>query len=640
MDLPSSNSRSTSGTSYNAAGGQLGAYRLDRRLAVGGMAEIFLATDTTQNRTVVIKLLLPQFQRDPDFVQMLRDEAQLTAKLNHPNLVRTIALEEVENHAFLVMEYVDGCTLGELLRQQESRGDAKLALALGRALLAALSYVHTFRDQDQHELNIVHRDLNPRNVMVSKMGQIKLGDFGIARSGVREARTRTGVIKGTVQYMAPEQISGDMLGPQTDLYGLGLILFEVLTGQPYIDGDREVALLHLAQNPVWRPPSTVQPALSPAFDVFLRPALMPFIEQRYQSAGAMTTRLERLCGKLDLHPLSDYEIGRRVRQALETVPDAAATATEITNANVRPHVPGANADVRPPELSAHAGPAATLPQPQSPRRAFPWLPLAALGILGVGIGLWTVLGGKEHLATPGIVDSALRAADATTVAHLPPVTEHGPQDNSAPWSTAGDSGPDRDAAGPALLPVDPKHKARSIDRAALEKRRKMNQWASRRRSKPPVEAAPAGDKPTGADSGTKANPAENERVHELRRRRGRVRVTLRQRGLLQSDLPAQLQSNWRQLDQALKRGDWDLATRQAETLEQGIAAVTIDRALVQRKLQLADTGLRRLPANDARARRLRQDAATALQAFMDGHYERANRTLNALLGQLQRHVAR
>ncbi len=267
-----------------AAGQRVGGYRLVRRIAVGGMGEVFEARPEDGGEPVVLKVLLPQHAEAPEFLEMFSDEARLACRLHHPGLVRVHEAGRDGGTLFMVMERVDGPTLAQAL---ETGGPVPPALALevARRLLEALEYLHGLTDEHGRPLEVVHRDVTPGNVLLSRDGEVKLSDFGIARHRLRTVRTRTGVIKGTVQYLSPEQVAG---GPEVDaradLYGVGLILFELLTGRAFIHAEREIDLLRLAEDPPWTAPSSLNQDLDPALDRLLRPALKRFPEERYPGA--------------------------------------------------------------------------------------------------------------------------------------------------------------------------------------------------------------------------------------------------------------------------------------------------------------------------------------------------------------------
>ncbi len=275
---------------------KLGRYTLLRRLAVGGMAELYRARRDADGVEVALKLVLPQHARDPAFVQMLMDEARLARELDHPNLVRLLEAGVEAGQAFLAMELVEGPSLAALLAAARRAGrplPTGIALLVARSLGEALRYLHGLRDERGESLEVVHRDVTPGNVLIAAAsGAVKLGDFGIAQHRLRQTRTRTGVIKGTVQYMAPEQVTGSGIDARTDLYGVGLILFELLTLHPFVEAERELDLLRLVENPAWRAPSSLRPELGTVYDALCRRALRRFPEERYPDAAASLASLD------------------------------------------------------------------------------------------------------------------------------------------------------------------------------------------------------------------------------------------------------------------------------------------------------------------------------------------------------------
>ncbi|MCC6873865.1 MAG: serine/threonine protein kinase, partial [Sandaracinaceae bacterium] len=225
---------------------------LGRRLAVGGMGEIFEATDGRTD--AVLKLLLPQHAKNAEIVGALAHEGELARRLAHPNVVRVLVVHASGAAPHLVLERVDGAPLSDLL---EAPLPLPEALAAVLPLLDALEHVHGARGEDGAALGIVHRDVTPQNVLVSRDGVVKLTDFGIARSRLKDARTRTGIVKGKLNYLAPEQVTGSSVDARTDLYAIGLVLFELSTGQSYLQGEDDVALLRVAEDPPPRAPSEV-----------------------------------------------------------------------------------------------------------------------------------------------------------------------------------------------------------------------------------------------------------------------------------------------------------------------------------------------------------------------------------------------
>lgn len=228
---------------------RFGKYRLLRRLAFGGMAEIFLAQlerDAGFAKKVVIKRILPHLGADTDFVSMFQDEARLAANLNHPNVVQVYDFGAIDGTYFIAMEYVEGADLRRLLKGAADRkrplSPAEVA-ALGEGVARGLAHAHALTDDASRPLEIVHRDVSPHNVMVSRTGEAKIMDFGIAKATARATRTATGTIKGKLAYMAPEQAGGGTVDKLSDQFAVGLVLWECLTLRRVYEGDSEPELL-------------------------------------------------------------------------------------------------------------------------------------------------------------------------------------------------------------------------------------------------------------------------------------------------------------------------------------------------------------------------------------------------------------
>ncbi|WP_327430121.1 Stk1 family PASTA domain-containing Ser/Thr kinase [Streptomyces sp. NBC_01236] len=266
-----------------------GRYELGHVLGRGGMAEVYLAHDTRLGRQVAVKTLRADLARDPSFQARFRREAQSAASLNHPAIVAVYDTGEdyIDGTSipYIVMEYVDGSTLRELLHSgRKLLPERTLEMTIG--ILQALEY--------SHRAGIVHRDIKPANVMLTRNGQVKVMDFGIARAmgDVGMTMTQTAAVIGTAQYLSPEQAKGEQVDARSDLYSTGCLLYELLTVRPPFIGDSPVAVAyqHVREEP--QPPSVFDPEITPEMDAIVLKALVKDPDYRYQSADEMRADIE------------------------------------------------------------------------------------------------------------------------------------------------------------------------------------------------------------------------------------------------------------------------------------------------------------------------------------------------------------
>lgn len=299
----------------------LGKYTLEKLVATGGMAEIWLARDP-QGRAVAIKRILPHLARDERFTTMFLDEAALASKLLHPNIARIHELGRDGDEYFLAMEFIDGADLADVLDAAEaSRTLIPIAAAafITCEVLDALHFAHTFKDHGK-PLNIVHRDVSPHNVLISTDGRVKLVDFGVAKAVERHSKTQTGVVKGKLSYMAPEQIRQDDVDARADLFAVGVLFYELLTNTTPFGRDL-TAISAILHDPA-PDPRTLRATIPEAVAAIVLKSLEKDPATRYQTSGEMRNVLRLWLG-----------------QQPDVTTSHIARLTREFNANTRPPLP-------------------------------------------------------------------------------------------------------------------------------------------------------------------------------------------------------------------------------------------------------------------------------------------------------------
>lgn len=263
----------------------VGRYELVEKIGEGGMAVVYKAKDRLLNRFVAIKILRPEFTKDAQFVDSFRRESQAAAGLQHPNIVSVYDVGKEGNIHFIVMELINGKPLSEVIRERAPM-DYKQAIEITKQVASALSVAH--------KNNIIHRDIKPHNIMITETGMAKLGDFGIAKAVSDSTLTETSKIIGSVHYFSPEQARGAYVDERSDLYSLGIVLYEMLTGRVPFDGDNpvQVALMHI--NDEITPPSRLVPGIPPALEKLVMKATDKFQSNRYKSADEMLEDLDNI----------------------------------------------------------------------------------------------------------------------------------------------------------------------------------------------------------------------------------------------------------------------------------------------------------------------------------------------------------
>lgn len=329
---------------------RIGQYVLVRELARGGMGEIWLARQTGAagfDRLVVLKRVIQSNDDDPANLTMFLDEARIASQLHHPNIVQIFELQNLGPSVFLVMEYLPGQTVSRLARRTAELGKLLppgISVTIVAAAARGLGYAHRRKDLDGRAMQIVHRDVSPQNLFVTYDGQVKLLDFGIALAAGRMAKTSTGTLKGKVAYMSPEQALGEPLTGASDVYALGIVLFEALTGTRYYGKADEVGILR--QLAMKTPP--VLPSSRARIDAELEAivvrALAPEPAERFSDGQVF---FEALDGWLRTHPVAtgalESAMSAVFSDELRTLVEVhrLASLTPASASNSMPHAPGA-----------------------------------------------------------------------------------------------------------------------------------------------------------------------------------------------------------------------------------------------------------------------------------------------------------
>jgi serine/threonine-protein kinase len=398
-------------------------YVIRRKLGSGGMADVYLAEDQELGRRVALKLLNERHAADEQFVERFRREAQSAAGLNHPNIVSIFDRGRAEGTYYIAMEYLDGRTLKELL-VRNGPTPIPIAIDYARQILGALSFAH--------KNGIVHRDIKPHNIIVGRDGRLKVTDFGIARSGASQM-TEAGSIVGTAQYLSPEQARGAPVDQRSDLYSLGIVLYEMLTGKVPFTGDTpvEIAMKHLSQVP--EPPSKLRPQVPHDLDAVVMRAIAKDPDQRYGSAEEMEADLARVARGVAVSPQTE--------EAMTQVLSGAGASTAATMVT-RPRT------VAPPAPPVYRSPSPyyAYEEPAPRRSLWPWL--LALGLILAGaVGGWflyTKIQNQLNNNTPVAVPDVRLIAQPLAVQKLRAAgfkvqVQHAPDPNVAKGSVSSEN---------------------------------------------------------------------------------------------------------------------------------------------------------------------------------------------------------
>ncbi len=305
----------------------LAGYQLLERLAKGGMAEIFRAKAPPEEArgsddpsVVVLKRLLPEFRADPAYVNLFLEEGKLCVRLSHPNIVRTYKVFKKGSDYFMVQEFVDGAPLSRILDVAHARGkpvDLAAAVHAAIGLVKALEYVHQTRRSEDAPGTVVHRDVNPANILCSRSGGVKLTDFGVAEVEGQSVIGTTGAIKGTLTYLSPEAVLGRSVDRRSDLYGVGIVLWEMAANQPLFSGPTDLEIMHKIREGRAPVLSKVRQDLPELLMQIVRKALFADPQLRFQTASEFLKALSVLVVKAGLGR-GDQALMREVQAATTT----------------------------------------------------------------------------------------------------------------------------------------------------------------------------------------------------------------------------------------------------------------------------------------------------------------------------------
>ncbi|MGA0765824.1 MAG: Stk1 family PASTA domain-containing Ser/Thr kinase, partial [Ilumatobacteraceae bacterium] len=298
-------------------------YEIGKRIGRGGMAEIFQARDILLDRPVAMKVLFPEFATDPAFVERFRREAQAAANLNHPNIVAVYDWGKLNNTYYIAMEYVNGRTLADILKQSGTLTPMQVCDVMSEVASALIS---------AHQNGVIHRDIKPGNILVSTTGQVKVADFGIARAlgaGVEQGLTQTGAVMGTATYFSPEQAQGASTDQRSDIYSLGVVMYEMLSGVPPFTGENAVAIAYKQVHERAMPLDQRLTSAPPEVAAIVAKCMEKSPDDRYSSAEEVRDELRRFVEGM---PVLAVSAKKEAERATQVVPQTDVNATTVISA--------------------------------------------------------------------------------------------------------------------------------------------------------------------------------------------------------------------------------------------------------------------------------------------------------------------
>jgi len=461
------------------AGGPLefGQYTLLDRIALGGMAEVWKARMKGVEgfqKTVAIKKILPHLTDSTDFVTMFVDEAKLAAQLNHTNIIHIYDLGKIDDDYYIAMEFVDGKDLRTILNTAREKNEPlplSLSLLVASRLAAALDHAHRQKDFEGRPLGLVHRDVSPQNVLISFDGDIKLCDFGIVKAVSKASKTQMGALKGKLQYMSPEQAWGRPVDARSDIFSLGTLLFEMLTGRRLFAGESEMSVLDAVREGRIQAPRDLDPRVPLEVNATVLRALAREPKNRFQTAGDLQREIDGILASLkpapSQHDLAAYvrrlfEVEARPERSAEAAPPVSKTAPKAKAAASVMPTPAAPAATEPAAtLAPSTGTTdAALEAAPGGKKNLLWIGLAAAVVAAV-LAFTLFRGGGNESKTPTSPSPTAGRPAVTT----PAATGEGPRGEEASASSGetgeGETKPEPSVpAAPAATPAtEPKQEA-------------------------------------------------------------------------------------------------------------------------------------------------------------------------------------
>jgi CheY-like chemotaxis protein/tRNA A-37 threonylcarbamoyl transferase component Bud32 len=525
--------------------GAFGRYQLLDKIGAGGMAEVYKARMRGEQgfeKIVAIKRIVPHMATNAEFVTMFVDEAKLAAQLNHNNITHIYDLGKVDAWHYIAMEYVEGKDLRTLLKLGKERGfplPAELALFIAAKIANALDYAHRRPAADGTELNLVHRDVSPQNILISDEGDIKLCDFGIAKAASKVSTTMSGALKGKLQYMSPEQAWGKRLDRRSDIFSLGSVLYEMLTGGPLFEGDTDMSVLESVREGEVASPTSRGVEVPKRVDQIVLKTLAKNPQDRYQNASEFEKDLHAVLytyqpspGPADLaiymhrlleaHQASDAEIDAAFDAARDMpppVPPPAPASEAVPKKGKGLVIAKASGEVTRPSFPAPV----PLPAPPARRALGEGMPASALPAAGESKKSRAGLVAGIGVAAALLVAGALFVTKDRWLGTEPPVAAPTPKPEApaASATTAASAAPS--PAPPAPEPakiVDPKAVEAEARRLAAEREKALRDAAAKQLAtagKPATAPAPApaviglapvkpAEPPRAGDAGTASIP--------------------------------------------------------------------------------------------------------------------------------------